>query len=177
MKNFDQEYVVKKTNAEGREEEIRISRVERSQKPVEERTFTIGGETFVARASVAPEAFARWSMMTAGEFVLRDGQGKPILDGKGEPISTLTEEEALKVYDETVLAFLDPGQEEKWAAVRDIDAEIPLNLEDVKAVIRWLFEQQSARPTGQPSGSSSGSATAATGTPSTDASSSQAEKV
>lgn len=173
MQDFDREYTTTITVA-GREQEIKVSREERARVPAEERSFKIGGETFVYRPSVAPELFKKWSMMVGGEYVLRDEQGRPLLDTNKQPISSLTEDEALTIYDETILAFLEPGQEERWKAIRAADAENPLNLEDIKAVMRWLFDQQSNRPTGRSLASSNGSETAGTGTSSTVESSSPA---
>lgn len=174
MQNFDESYTATAV-VDGRPVEITVSRNERAQVPPEDRSFVIGGETFVYRTSVAPERFKKWSMMVGGEYVLKDERGRPILDEHRQPVSTLTEDEALVIYDETILAFLEPGQEEKWKAVRAADAANPLNLEDIKAVMRWLFDQQTGRPTGRPSGSSSGSATVGTGTTSTGESDSPAE--
>jgi hypothetical protein len=175
MKNFDEEYELEiPAGDNGREQKIRVSRIERAQIPPEERSFVIGGETFVYRSAVAPEAFKRWSMMVSGEFLLRDERGRPILDDFKQPVSTLTETEALEIFDATVVAFLEPGQEEKWKKVRDPEAENPVTLQDMRALVRWLFEEQSARPTGPPSGSSRTSETASSGTPSTVESSSPA---
>lgn len=120
-----------------------------------DRSFILGGETFTYKASVAPETVLRWSQLTGGE------------------IPDLTEVEAIAIYDETVLVFLEEGQNEKWAKVRDPEHEFPLSIGDLRKLIRHLFEVTSDRPTGRPSGSSTGSGTAETETPSTDASSSQ----
>jgi hypothetical protein len=177
MKNFDEEYVVIRLK-DGRPEPMTVSRNERAQRPEEERTFVIGGETFVYRPSVPPEGYKRWSAMTGGEFILRDAQGKPVLDpASNTPISTLTEDDALAILDETVISFLEPQYEEAWRRVRAADAPNPLTLDDIRALIRWLFEEQTGRPTGRSSDSSNGSRTADHGTRSTDASSSQAAEV
>lgn len=151
-----------------------------------ERSFKIGGEVFTYRPSVAPESILGWSRMTGGEFNLKDEQGKPVLgpqvpmrDAKGElmfnklgellyrpgdPISTLSEQDAIRVYDQTILAFMEPGQDEKWQKVRNADAENPLSVQDLSDLIQWLFEEVSGRPTEQPSGSSNGSESGGTGT-------------
>lgn len=122
-----------------------------------DRTFIVGGETFEYKPSVAPEAILRWSKMTGGDYVLRDEDGVPRLDSKGDPISTLSEEDAIAIFDETILAFLETGQTEKWRKVRAADVQNPLNVADMTEIVHWLFKEQSGRPTGQPSDSSSGS--------------------
>jgi hypothetical protein len=81
---------------------------------------------------------------------------------------------ALGIFDDTVVSFLEPGQEEKWAKVRDPNAAHPLNLTDLRALVAWLFEEQSGRPTEPPSDSSDGPETPGTGTRSTDGSPLQA---
>jgi hypothetical protein len=174
MKDFDQEYTAS-VMVDGKPTDVRVSRVERAAIPAEDRTFVIGGESFVYRSSVAPESFKKWSMMIGGEYVVKDERGRPMLDADKQPISTLTENEALAIYDDTVLAFLEPGQEEKWAKVRSADAANPLNLGDIKALMSWLFEVQSSRPIGRSNGSSPGSETTEPGTSSTAASSSPEE--
>ena len=148
---------------------------DRRKREEKDRSFKIGGETFTYRVAVPPEDLVDWSAMVGGEFTLKDDAGKPVVgpltpardaDGElkydragtlvllpGEPVSTLTEKEALEIYEQTIQAFLEPGQEEKWARVRAHDAAHPLNLADMSALVRWLFEEHSGRPTGPSSGS------------------------
>lgn len=118
----------------------------REERLKRDRSFQIGGETFSYRAAVAPESILRWSQMTGGE------------------IDPLPEETAIEIFDETVLAFLEPGQDDKWKKVRDPNAKIPLNVGDLKDLVLWLFEEQSGRPTSPPSDSSGGSGSGETGT-------------
>lgn len=124
----------------------------RRERETLDRSFQIGGTQFERRIAVAPERVLRWNKAGAGELEL-DEQGW------------------LDLYDETVLALLEPGQEEKWAAVRTPDLEHPLTGTDLTALIRWLFESMAGRPTGPSSGSSPGAN--GTETTSTDASSSK----
>ncbi len=119
----------------------------RAEREKRDRSFQIGGESFTYRPAVAPETILRWSQMTGGE------------------IPDLTEQQALDIFDETVLAFLEPNQEEKWASIREPDVAHPLNVADLRELVAWLFEEQTGRPTGPPSDSSGGPAT--TETPST----------
>lgn len=128
----------------------------RAEREVRDRSFQIGGESFTYRPAVAPEGILRWSQMTGGEM------------------PDLTEVEAIEIFDETVNAFLEPGQAEKWSRVRDPQAKHPLNLSDLRDLVSWLFEEQAGRPTTQPSDSSGGSEKSETGTSSTDASPLQA---
>lgn len=123
------------------------ARKEREQR---DRSFQIGGEDFTYRPAVAPEAILRWSQMTGGEMA-----------------DELTEEQALAIFDETVVAFLEPGQEEQWAKVRDPEAAHPLNISDLRELVSWLFEEQTGRPTEPPSDSSDGPESPGTGTRST----------
>lgn len=155
MKNFDTD---------------RVKRQER------DRSFVIGGKTFTHRASVAPEAILDWSKMVGGEYLVKDDNGVPILDKDDNTISTLSETESLEIYDKTVIAFLEPGQEEKWAEIRNPNAELPLSVDDLVDVVRHLFKETAGRPTGQPSDSTDGSEKPA-GTTSTDSSRSTQEPV
>lgn len=127
----------------------------RDERAKKDRTFVIGGVEFTRRPAVAPERILRWNQATSGEV-------------------DLTEEEWLEVYDETILAMLESGQQQKWAEIRNAERENPVTVGDLTAVIRWLFEEMAGRPTGPPSGSSDGrepSGTTSTG----DSSSTQAE--
>lgn len=132
-----------------------------------DRTFIVGGETFEYRPAVAPEAILRWSKMTGGDYVLRDEEGAPRLDSRGDPISVLSEEDAIGIFDETILAFLEPGQDEKWRKVRGADVQNPLNVGDMTEIVHWLFREQSGRPTGPSSASTPGSEETTEETPST----------
>lgn len=115
----------------------------REERAKTDRTFTVAGEQFTRRPAVAPETILHWNQATSGEI-------------------DLTEQEWLDVYDETILAMLEPGQEEKWASVRDAGIENPLTVADLTAIIRWLFEEMAGRPTGPSSDSSDGRESSAT---------------
>lgn len=156
MKDFDSEYFTElaKLGDDGKPmldakgevitERVRVSRNERAQR---DRSFRLGGRDFVTRVSVAPETILPWTRMIQGEI---------------DP----DEEGALAIYDETVIGFLEPGQDEAWKAVRDQNAEHPINLPDLRALVTWLFEEQTGRPTVPRS--PSGSGPTASGTGSTD---------
>lgn len=132
---------------------------ERNERASLERKFQMGGETFTYRAGVRPEDILSWFQMRSGETA-----------------DELSQANQVAVYDDTILAFLDPGQAEKWARVR-AEAEPPISLGDIADLIDWLFEEQAGRPTSQPSDSTNGSGSGGTGTTSTDSSPSPVEAV
>lgn len=151
----------------------------RSERLARDRDFTLNGQTFTYRAAVSPESLLEWSAMVGGEFVERDENGVIMLDSDRLPISSLTESEAIAIYDRTILAFLEPGQEQAWLEARRPDCPNPVNLDDMRELTKWLFEENSGRPTGPPSGSSAspaGRGSGGQGTASTDVSRSQAEE-
>lgn len=111
-----------------------------------DRQFTIGGEILIYRASVRPEAMLEWSTITPGA----------------------TDDESLPLLDNLVQQFVTEQSFEKWKALRQVDGDEALNLEDITDVIEWLVERQSGRPTESSSASADGSQTTSTGTSSTD---------
>lgn len=115
---------------------------DRENRLLGDRSFQIGGETFTYRPSVAPEKLVRWAEMTVDT----------------------PEMEAIAIIDETIIAFLESGQAEKWQKVRDPDLPNPLNANDISGLVRWLMEEQTGRPTSPSSGSTTGSANGAPGT-------------
>lgn len=146
---------------------------DRAKRLEQDRSFTINGHTFRHKPAVAPEAVAEWSAMVGGEHVERDSDGNIRLDSSGDPISSLTEQEAIEILDRTILAFLEAGQDDAWKAARAVDAENPINLQDLRDLVAWLFEVTSGRPTGQSSGSpasTSGNGNSPSETTSTDVS-------
>jgi hypothetical protein len=122
-----------------------------------DRGFHIGGRDFVYRVGVRPEVLARYF------------DGSPTADNA----------ETLRIYDETVFAFLDeeamPNQKEAWTDIREVEGKTAITLADIKGLIDWLIEEQAARPTGLLSGSSNGSGSPTSGTVSTAVSASTAE--
>ena len=130
---------------------------ERQARVARLRTFRIGGEQFTVRASVRPEALLDWESV-------------------GGDTSA---EETLRVIDSTILALVEnengqAGAHERWQALRTREDDA-VSLEDLLDVMAWLMEQQTGRPTVQPSDSSTKPEQA--GTNSTDASSSAASPV
>lgn len=135
------------------------------QRPLEERTFKLGGEEFHYVIGVRPEEILPWFEMRSGESILSaDGERR------------MSQREQLDVYDATIKTFLEPADHEKWDRVREA-ADPPLSLKDIDDLVDWLFEEQAGRPTLQPSGSSPGSEGGGTGTNSTESSPSEAVAV
>ena len=124
---------------------------DREQRAERDRGFQIGGETFTTKTAVRPEA------MTAYEALDDDA-----------PVS-----EMLKVIDQTILAFVEENGHERWRKLREREDD-PVTLADMNALINWLVEDQTGRPTQQPAPSSGG--LGSSGTPSTGVSSSRAVK-
>jgi hypothetical protein len=125
---------------------------ERRTREAADRRILIGGHEFTYKAAVAPEVIVTWNKAATGEL-------------------DLSEDAWLKLFDETILAILDGGQEEKWRGVRSPEAPHPLNIGDLRALLRFLIEEATGRPTTPPSDSSPGGG--ATETTSRDGSSSQ----
>lgn len=115
----------------------------------EQRSFTIGGETFMLKHGVRPEALAVFDTIT---------EDSSIIDTMGA-WDTLFRE----LVEDTDDAHA------RYQRLRD-DATDPLDLDDLQELVEWMMEQVTGRPTGSPSGSTDGRAT--TGTPLTVASSS-----
>jgi hypothetical protein len=117
-----------------------------------QRTFQIGGEQFVAKASVRPEALAEWD------------------DLDPENASTA---EIMRVSDNTILALIEPGEDgeahDRFRQIRLREGDDALNLSDCTMLLKWLIEVQSGgRPTEPQSGSTQ--SPSGTGASSTDAS-------
>lgn len=166
-------------------------REQRVSRSVEERSFRIGGETFVLRDGVRPEVLA-------GLDDLRD----PVLDQKtctcghprqahgpnGERCSSAKCEcvsftpfvvdagaslhDRLASLDDTFLAMIEHDDDAvaRYRNIREREFD-PIMFSDLGAVVEWMVEQQTRRrPTGSPSASTRGRST--TGTSSTESSSS-----
>ena len=121
MKNFD---------------EKRKARMER------DRTFQIGGETFVMRVGLRPEVLIPWEQLTE------------------ETSAT----EVLNILDSIVLDFLEPHEDahQRYLDLRQ-RTEDPVTLTDLQELVEWLIAEQTGRPTGQQSGSTPSAPTPPTG--------------
>lgn len=96
----------------------------------QDREFTIGGERFVMRAGVRPEALTAYEQLQPGT-----GSAK-----------------TLSVIDELVMAFVEPEDDAsgRWTRLRERDAD-PVTLQDLQQLVEWLVEGQTGRPTVPPS--------------------------
>jgi hypothetical protein len=114
----------------------RTIEVARQERATRDRTFELGGETFTHKAGVEMETLADYYDMTT----LRED---------------VSNKEAISIIDATVLAFLEPGQEEKWHKVRH-DPLHPITHSDAHSLIEGLLRSLSGRPTSPPSDSTDG---------------------
>lgn len=172
-------------------------RNERPRRTVEERTFRLGGETFVARDRFRPEAIApleavkdpkvdpttcRCGHRLHEHLPFADGrkgaagcgtaqcdceQFSPVIIEGGTPLA-----EQLVLLDATMVALIEAGDDAhgRYRAIRE-RVEDPLEVADLMAVIKWVTEVDTGRPTGAPDGLPPGREATA-GTSSTPASSS-----
>ncbi len=97
-----------------------------------DRGFQIGGEKFIRRASVRPEATRPW-----------------------EDVSLETTHEAtLAAIDETVLNMVEPGTRgeahKRWMKLREREDDA-ITLGDLLELVQWLVGEQAHRPTEPPS--------------------------
>jgi hypothetical protein len=94
--------------------------------------FTVRGETF-AYKEVRPE------ILTAFE---------PSTNGKGE-------DDVWALMDEQILLFLEDSEHERWKTLRAREKD-PVTIAQINAILTWLMEEQTGRPTQTPSPSASG---------------------
>jgi hypothetical protein len=97
-----------------------------------DRGFQIGGEQFLRRSSVRPEATEPWEAVS--------------LDS--------TQKETLAAIDETVCNLIDSGEKgeahKRWMKLRSRE-EDAISLGDMLELVQWLISEQAARPTEPPS--------------------------
>ena len=98
-----------------------------------ERFFTIRGETF-SYIDVKPEVLSAFKA-----------------NGKATP---------WQLIDAQIAMFLSDSDRERWAKLRDRTEE-PVTIAQMNAVLEWLLETQTDRPTNPPSPSASGRGTSA----------------
>lgn len=121
----------------------------------DERTFTIGGETFVGRENIRPDVIADFEDVTVNS-------------GTGERASL---RELIAATDRAILEMIEGGDDEadgsartRYLALR-ADPSGLVSLDQLSGVAQWLVEQHTNRPT-EPS-PSSGNGRDGTGTTST----------
>ncbi len=116
MKNFDEARAAKRASED-------------------DRTFQLGGETFVALPSVHPDVLAAYD--------------------KIKPETSITE--TMEVVDEVIIQLIDPRDDSagRYTSIRANKTD-PLSVDDLLELVKWLMAQQTGRPTGQSSDSGSG---------------------
>lgn len=112
-----------------------------------EREFMLGGQVFVHKVAVRPEAMTEWEDMP----------------------DDVTAADALLITDKTVLAFIedDGDAHARYRAVRENEDD-PLTVTDIGKVLVWLIGKATGRPTGARLLSTAGRAATKVATPSTD---------
>ena len=124
--------------------------IQRKIRAEADRTFMIGGEKFVRRASVRPEATQPWDDVQA----------------------ETPQAETLAAMDETLLNLIEPGSRgeahKRWKALRQRE-EDAITLGDMIELFQWLVGEMTGRPILPPL--SSFEEPGANGTSSTDGSS------
>jgi len=156
-----------------------------------DRTFTLAGETFRFRPTIAPEIVFRFrasqqsmyedlEKLRAWGMELEAAQG---LNGDGEadvsrlmeamPEPRLTDDDLINIADETVIACLEPDSHEAWARLRSPENPQPVTYQEVFEIVGYLLGRVAEIPTVAPTGSSDGRTQ--TGKPSKAGSSSRAK--
>lgn len=111
-----------------------------NSRSVEERTFQIGGETFVVTVGVHPDVLASYDDLNESDTATR----------------------TVEVVDEFIINMLEGNDAaERWHAIRANRAD-PIELDDLLDLSKWLLETATGRPTGQPGDSSPGPASTET---------------
>lgn len=165
-----------------------VARNSREQRSVDERSFKLGGETFIVRDRIRPDVLAIFDTVREATFDnttcgcdhknMEHRSGTCAHEGCDcqkfqpkilDPGSTLAE--TLEALDLTILGLMENG-EDAHERYRGLRARIddPLTTDDLKAVVEWCVAETTGRPTMSPSVSTAGREQ--TETPSTEDSSS-----
>jgi hypothetical protein len=108
-----------------------------------DREFTVGGETFHWR-DVRPEVLTSFEPSTNGDGKNEDGTDK-------EP----DDNAAWRLMDDQILLFIAKDEADRWRELRSRD-DNPVTIAQLNAILLWLMEEQTGRPTVQPSPSEVG---------------------
>ncbi len=100
-----------------------------------DREFTVGGETFHWR-DVRPEVLTSFEPSTNGSAPDDDNA-------------------AWRLMDEQILLFLSADEHDAWRSLRARD-DRPVTIAQLNAILLWLMEEQTGRPTQAPSPSAPG---------------------
>jgi hypothetical protein len=101
-----------------------------------DRSFVVRGETF-GFLDVAPEVLSGFDVSENGT--------------KGEA----DENAVWKIMDAQIMLFLNESDQKRWKELRSRKEE-PVTIAQLTAILTWLMEEQTGRPTEQPSASASG---------------------
>ncbi len=101
----------------------------------QDREFTVGGETFHWR-DVRPEVLTSFAPSEEG----------------GD------DNAAWRLMDDQILLFIEPAEADRWRELRARDDK-PVTIAQLNAILLWLMEEQTGRPTQAPSPSASGRTT------------------
>lgn len=101
-----------------------------------DREFKVGGET-LRWHDVRPEVLSAFELSGNGSDPEKDPSG------------------VWKALDEQILVFLHPDDRAKWVALRERE-EDPVTIAQINAILLWLVEEQTGRPTVTPSPSDPG---------------------
>lgn len=99
-----------------------------------DREFTVGGETFHWR-DVRPEVLTSF---------------EPSENGKDDD-----ENATWRMMDDQILLFIAKDEHPRWRELRSRD-DNPVTIAQLNAILLWLMEEQTGRPTVQPSPSAPG---------------------
>lgn len=101
---------------------------------LEDRTFQLGGEVFVIRQAIKPEWMVPYEDLD------------PVENTSGDFVRTI---------DDLICAVIEPNDDAviRYRALRERE-EDPVDIEDLHALVRWMIETATGRPTGQRDGSS-----------------------
>lgn len=104
-----------------------------------DRAFIVQDKTFSWR-DISPEALTMFDPDAV------TGNGKK---GEEDPNAVW------KLMDAQILLFIEPSEHDAWKELR-ARQEKPVTIAQINAILTWLMEEQTGRPTEQPSPSASG---------------------
>ncbi len=132
----------------------------RAKRPVEDRTFMLGGQEFVVRARVRPEVL---TPMDTIQDAVRGPNGEVVQ--RGTPIG-----QDIAVMDDVLVSLIEDTDDAhaRYRALR-ADEDDPIEIEDIRDVLMWAIGLVTGRdgedgrdPTGSASGSTPSAARTAT---------------
>lgn len=155
-----------------------VRAADRPERPIEARMFRLGGEVFVMRDSVRPDALTpldiamrdpKFDNNTCGvceqpRIAHRAGAGGKLITGNCDGFAPKmidpgpTLQDRIQAFDTVFVSLTEPDDNAhaRYRALREREYD-PILLPDLIKVIEWMTEEQTGRrPTGSPSVSSDG---------------------